>query len=174
MTTNGILLSQFAKELRVAGLKRVNISLDTMDAEKYRFITRGGDIESVFHGIEAAWDAGLTPIKLNCVIFGSSDEPDAKAVAEFAKANGFKVQFIHQMDLETGHFSRVEGGEGGNCKSCNRLRLTANGCVKPCLFNEKGYNVREFGSDKAFHLAIDNKPLCGSKNRSGKFYNIGG
>jgi len=174
MTTNGTLLSDFATELASAGLKRLNISVDTMDPEKYRDLTRGGDINSVLKGIEAAKDAGLGPIKLNCVIMDSAHEPDAKAVAAFAKVNGFKVQFIHQMDLETGQFSKVEGGNGGNCNTCNRLRLTANGFIKPCLFNNKGFNVREYGIAEAFQLAVDNKPRSGTKNKSGKFYNIGG
>ncbi len=174
MTTNGILLEKYADALAVAGLKRVNISLDTMDSEKYRYLTRGGDIAAVFRGIEAAEKAGLQPIKLNCVVRNSSDEPDAKAVKTFAEQNGYKAQFIHQMDLETGHFSVVEGGNGGNCSACNRLRLTADGTIKPCLFNDQGFNVRTSGIQQAFQLALASKPLSGSKNRSGKFYNIGG
>jgi cyclic pyranopterin phosphate synthase len=174
MTTNGTLLAEFAIKLSSAGLKRVNISIDTLDPEKYRNLTRGGDINDVLRGIEAAKDAGLSPIKLNCVVMDSSDEPDAKALALFAKENGLRVQFIHQMDLETGHFSKVEGGNGGNCKTCNRLRLTANGCFKPCLFNNAGFNIRQYGIPEAFRLAVDNKPRSGTKNKSGRFYNIGG
>ena len=174
MTTNGLLLSEFASGLASAGLKRVNISVDTLDPERYRYLTRGGEINKVLEGIEAAKAAGLTPIKLNCVIMDSTDEPDAKAINSFAYANGLKVQFIHQMDLETGQFSKVEGGNGGNCSTCNRLRLTANGHLKPCLFNSAGFNVRELGVSEAFRLAVENKPRAGTKNKSGKFYNIGG
>jgi GTP 3',8-cyclase len=174
MTTNGTLLAEFAIKLSAAGLKRVNISIDTLDPEKYRNLTRGGDVKDVLKGIEAAKEAGLSPIKLNCVVMDSSDEPDAKTVGLYAKENGLKVQFIHQMDLETGQFSKVEGGNGGNCNSCNRLRLTANGCIKPCLFNANGFNVRELGIAEAYQLAVDNKPRSGSKNKSGRFYNIGG
>jgi cyclic pyranopterin phosphate synthase len=78
------------------------------------------------------------------------------------------------MDLENGDFSVVEGGEGGDCSICNRLRLTANGMIKPCLFNDLEYNVRELGPEEAFRLALGNKPACGTNNMLGKFYNIGG
>src|ERR1035437_3517974 len=78
MTTNGTLLAEYATELASAGLKRVNISIDTLDPEKYRELTIGGDINSVLKGIKAAKGAGLSPIKLNCVVKNSSAEPDAK------------------------------------------------------------------------------------------------
>ncbi|MEA3503636.1 MAG: radical SAM protein [Bacteroidota bacterium] len=174
MTTNGILLNELAQPLADAGLHRVNISLDTMDADKYRAITRVGDINKVFKGIEAAKKAGLTPIKINCVIKKSHDEPDAKAVAKFCKENDLQIRYIHVMDLEKGEFSVVEGGTGGDCKICNRLRLTAKGDIMPCLFSNIGYNVREFGIEKAMELAVVNKPRSGHHNSVGKFYNIGG
>jgi cyclic pyranopterin phosphate synthase len=174
MTTNGILLSDYANDLVSAGLKRINISLDTLDSQKYRDLTRGGNLDDVLEGIMAIRKAGLQEIKLNCVIMNSSEEPDARSVKAFALAEGLKVQFIHQMNLETGQFSLVEGGNGGNCKSCNRLRLTSNGYLKPCLFNSSGFNVREFGIREAFRLAVENKPKSGTRNQSGHFYNIGG
>lgn len=174
MTTNGTLLPEFAKALASAGLKRVNISVDTLDPEKYAYLTRGGYIKAVLRGIEAAKEAGLSPIKLNCVVMDSANEPDSNDVALYAKENGLQVQFIHQMNLKTGQFSKVEGGNGGNCKTCNRLRITANGTVKPCLFNPAGFSVRQYGIPKAFQLAVNNKPRSGTKNKSGWFYNIGG
>lgn len=174
MTTNGILLDRFAKELKEAGLDRVNVSLDTLDAEKYREITRGGDIDKVFAGLQAAKDAGLTPIKINCVVNKSSDEPDALQVKRFSEENGFQPRFIHQMDLSTGQYSVVEGGEGGNCAACNRLRLTANGLVKPCLFDARGFQVREHGARKAILKAVEIKPACGTRNLKEQFYNLGG
>jgi len=174
MTTNGILLDRFAKDLFAAGLHRVNISLDTMDPEKYSKITRGGDIGEVFKGVEAAKKAGLTPIKLNCVINKSSDEPDAIAVKEYADANNLQIRFIHLMDLETGYFKPVEGGEGGKCSSCNRLRLTSDGYVNPCLFSEKAYSIRELGFENALDQALESKPRKGGLNTEGHFYNIGG
>ncbi|MBU2556925.1 MAG: GTP 3',8-cyclase MoaA [Bacteroidetes bacterium] len=174
MTTNGILLPKFAQQLADAGLKRVNISLDTVDPERFKWITRLGSVEAVFKGIEAAREAGLTPIKLNCVIKNNHDEPDAQAVKAFADANGLQIRFIKEMNLETGQFSVVEGGDGGHCASCNRMRLTANGDLKPCLFTDLSYNVRALGVEEAYLQAIQNKPACGSINQMNQFSNIGG
>lgn len=180
MTTNGQLLSQFAEELEKAGLIRINISLDTADPDRYREITRGGDINKVFDGIEAAKSAGLLPIKLNCVVNSDRNEPDAQSVLKFAQEralsgiNGIEVRFIKMMDLHTGSFGIVDGGDGGDCPRCNRVRLTANGLVKPCLFSDLGYSIREYGAEKALEMAVKNKPAKGSHNDTGKFYNIGG
>lgn len=174
MTTNGILLGKYAPDLKRAGLQRVNVSLDTLDPEKYSKLTRGGILKNVLKGLEAARDTGLSPIKINCVVNRSSDEPDALQVKAFGEKNGFQVRFIHQMDLMTGQYSVVEGGEGGNCAICNRLRLTANGLVKPCLFDAIGFRVREHGARRAILLAVENKPRCGTTNLKEHFYNIGG
>jgi len=174
LTTNGILLEQFAHDLVKAGLHRVNISLDTIDPEKFRQITRGGDIELVFRGIEAARKTGLSPIKINCVVKNSSTEPDAMGVKKFCDENDLEVRFIHEMDLESGCFTVVEGGKGGDCLSCNRLRLTANGFIKPCLFNDLEFSLRELGIRLAIEKAINFKPEKGSRNLLSKFHNIGG
>ena len=153
---------------------RVNVSLDTLDPDKFNRLTRGGLIAHVLEGIRAAQSAGLNPVKINCVVFKSSDEEDARQVKEFALREGLEVRFIRQMDLETGEFGIVEGGEGGNCSICNRLRLTANGMVKPCLFNEQEFSVRLQGSQAALIQAVNSKPQQGCFNRTGSFYNIGG
>jgi cyclic pyranopterin phosphate synthase len=174
MTTNGILLESYAQELKKAGLQRVNISLDTIDPVKYRIITRGGDLNKVLAGIHAAQDAGLHPVKLNCVVSQSSAEDDAIKIREFGLRMGLQVRFIRKMDLETGDFSIVEGGEGGNCRICNRLRLTADGMVKPCLFSEQEFSVRLLGAEQALLGALNAKPLKGCMNRTGSFYGIGG
>ncbi len=174
MTTNGILLDEFAAPLAKAGLHRVNVSLDTVNSEKYGVITRGGDILKVLSGIESAVNAGLNPVKINCVVFNNSDELDALEVAEFAKGKGLTIRFIHQMNLKTGHFSKIEGGEAGECRLCNRIRLLSNGMVNPCLFNSKGYSIRELGNREALMQAIQFKPQSGSKNESGRFSQIGG
>ncbi|HNS16484.1 MAG TPA: radical SAM protein [Bacteroidales bacterium] len=174
LTTNGILLEAFALPLRDAGLHRVNISLDTMDPDRYRHLTRGGDIQRVFDGIQAAMNAGLTPVKINCVVDRSSDEPDARAVREYGLKMGLTVRFIRRMTLATGDFSVVEGGEGGHCSRCNRLRLTANGKIRPCLFSDLEYDVRELGPEQALKMAIQWKPESGSYSLSGRFNTIGG
>lgn len=174
MTTNGILLARFARELKDAGLHRVNISLDTLSPERYSSITRGGDIQKVLEGIQAAKEVGLSPIKINCVVLKNKEEEDARSVAKFCQEHGLQVRFIHQMNLETGEFSVVDGGVGGNCSQCNRLRLTANGDLKPCLFNELAYNINDQGIASAYREALVNKPKTGTRNKSGKFYGIGG
>jgi cyclic pyranopterin phosphate synthase len=174
MTTNGVLLKQYADELRSAGLHRVNISLDTIDPVKFTAITRTGNIQDVIEGINAAQKAGLFPVKINCVVKATKEEPDAKAVTRFCQDNGLDIRYIRQMDLVRGHFSVVEGGTGGDCSLCNRLRLTANGKLKPCLFSNAEFDVRELGYENAINLAVETKPECGSKNDTGAFYNIGG
>ena len=174
MTTNGIYLTKYAQELADAGLHRINISLDTMDPEKYNKITRLGDIDQVFEGIKAAKKAGLTPVKINCVIQKTKMEPDAQDVAKFCEENDLKVRFIREMDLETGQFWRVQGGDGGECKICNRLRLTSNGKIRPCLFSDLEYDVRKLGAEKAIMLAVGNKPKSGTVATKVKFSNIGG
>jgi len=174
MTTNGTLLSDLAFDLKSAGLDRVNISLDTTDPEKYKAITRGGDINKVFEGIESAKRAGLNPIKINCVVENNREEKDALNVTEFALSKGLMIRFIPLMNLKNGQFGRVDGGEGGNCSSCNRLRLTATGKLKPCLFSDLEFDVRELGFEQAIAMALEKKPLKGGTNNSGCFYNIGG
>ncbi len=174
LTTNGILLEKYAVELKEAGLNRVNISLDTIDPERFRQITRVGNIDDVFRGIEAARGAGIHPIKINCVIKNSTDEPDAAAVADYCHKNGLEVRFIEQMNLSSGSFSIVHGGDGGNCAVCNRLRLTANGKLRPCLFSDIEIDIRQTGYEEAMRQALALKPACGTVSETGKFYNIGG
>jgi cyclic pyranopterin phosphate synthase len=174
MTTNGILLKQFADDLKSAGLQRVNISLDTVDNEKFAYITRSGSLNDVFEGIEAALKAGLVPVKINCVINKSKEESEAKTVTEYCRKNDLEIRYIRQMDLVNGHFSVVEGGSGGDCAICNRLRITANGMLKPCLFNDLEFDIRKLGNEKALRLAAEHKPECGTRNFTGEFYNIGG
>lgn len=174
LTTNGILLSEFAMPLKDAGLNRVNVSLDAVDPERYGEITRGGDFHRVMRGIDAAETAGLLPIKINCVVAKSSDEPDALGVKAFCESRKFHVRFIHRMDLETGEYAPVEGGTGGDCRLCNKLRLSSDGNLRPCLFNDLSFNVRELGPEKAIEMAIDAKPECGTKSVRNRFNVIGG
>ena len=174
LTTNGILLSEFAMPLKDAGLNRVNVSLDAVDPERYGEITRGGDFHRVMRGIDAAETAGLLPVKINCVVAKSSDEPDALGVKAFCESRKFHVRFIHRMDLKTGEYAPVEGGTGGDCRLCNKLRLSSDGILRPCLFNDLSFNVRELGPEKAIEMAIDAKPECGTKSVRNRFNVIGG
>jgi cyclic pyranopterin phosphate synthase len=174
MTTNGLLLNQYARELKEAGLHRINISLDTINPIRYKEITRGGELKEVFNGIEAAIKAGLNPIKINCVVTKSVEEPDAEAVKNYCNGKGLIARFISEMDIEKGEFGVVHGGSGGDCSKCNRLRLTSDGFLKPCLFNDISVNIRSVDYKEAFKLAINQKPECGLHSSTHKFYNIGG
>ena len=173
MTTNATMLEKFAMPLAKAGLHRINVSLDTIDADKFRLVTRGGDINKVFRGIAAAKEAGLDPIKINCVVKGD-DRQHADKVREFGVREGFEVRLINEMDLQSGHFGIVQGGSGGDCRNCNRLRLTSNGKMKPCLFSDLEYDIRELGIEKAIEMALVNKPAKGTVNMMNAFHNIGG
>ncbi|MCX5772858.1 MAG: radical SAM protein [Candidatus Hydrogenedentes bacterium] len=169
----GTRLAEFAQPLAEAGIRRVNISLDAVDAETYSRMTRGGDIRNVVNGIMAAKAAGFWPIKINCVISQSPAEPDARAVAGFAERHGLEVRFIRRMNLERGTFSTVLGGNGGDCARCNRIRLTCDGWVRPCLFSDASFNVRQLGPREALRKAVEGKPESG-RSSTAQFYSIGG
>jgi GTP 3',8-cyclase len=174
MTTNGVLLPRFAGNLKRAGLGRVNISLDSVSDAHYSEITGGGSLKDVLEGIRAARMAGLTPIKINVVVPANSHAGNVDAIKKFAAAEGLEIRFIPQMDLKTGGFSHVEGGDGGNCLICNRLRLTASGLIKPCLFSNREFSIKKYGVREAFLLALNAKPQKGIMNNKNNFYNIGG
>jgi cyclic pyranopterin phosphate synthase len=107
LTTNGQLLSRLAEPLKEAGLHRVNISLDTLDPQKFRRLTRWGKIEQVWDGIRAAEAVGLTPIKLNAVVVRGYNEADVVGLAQLTLAYPWQVRFIEMMpfagvtDLQT-------------------------------------------------------------------------
>ena len=174
MTTNGVLLAGCADQLAEAGLGRVNVSLDAVDPRRFSSLTHGGNVESVLASIDAAISAGLSPIKINCVVERSSREPDARAVAEYARGKGVTVRFIRRMDLASGRFWPVQGGHAGNCAQCNRLRLSSTGMVHPCLFGDRTFSVRELGPRRAIEMALEAKPESGKVGRDTGLYQIGG
>lgn len=174
MTTNATLLDKFAMPLKQAGLHRINISLDTLNPDKFHAITRLGNIQDVYNGIDAALNAGFYPLKINCVIQHSKDEPDAQEVALYAQRKGIEVRFIPQMNLENGSFGQVINGEGGKCHKCNRLRLTANGKIKPCLFSDLEIDIRKTRYKEAIQMAIGIKPEKGIQNHNNLFNSMGG
>ncbi|MGO4107941.1 GTP 3',8-cyclase MoaA [Paenibacillus sp. YAF4_2] len=210
LTTNGMLLGKYAEALKDAGLNRVNISLDTLDPTRFRFIARRGELKRVIEGIEAAGKAGLAPIKLNCVLLKGINEDEIAAFLKLAYEQPMHVRFIEYMPighaddnwrnhylplshvLETAEREgytitrrlnvkgngpsddwHMEGGQGSFglihpvsdhfCKSCNRLRLTADGSMKPCLYWVDELNVKDaLGDPEAmrniFYKAMDLKP----------------
>jgi cyclic pyranopterin phosphate synthase len=97
MTTNGVLLSRLAKPLAEAGLDRVNISLDTLDPEKFNRLTRWGKLEQVLEGVQAAEKAGLTPIKINAVVVRGYNEADVVELAQLTMEHDWQVRYIEMM-----------------------------------------------------------------------------
>ncbi len=202
ITTNALRLPDLAKPLRQAGVKRVNISLDTLDPERYAFITRRGRLADAWAGIEAALEAGFDKVKLNCVLIGGFNEDEIPALAELTRKYPLDVRFIELMPMpgdtlfgEAAYIpaSRVlealpeaaacENHDGvarlyrlpkaqGDiglisplsnhfCGECNRLRLTADGYVKPCLHSAEELSVKgldENGMREVFLRAIACKP----------------
>lgn len=202
LTTNGILLPQLAKDLKAAGVKRINLSSDTLDPEKYTHITRIGKLENFQAGLEAAFEAGFEKIKVNTVLIGGFNEDEIIPLANLTKEYPLDMRFIELMPIlnsdefgETAYvpYSRVleklpeavpvepDGGVAklyrlpnakGNiglispinahfCGECNRLRLTQDGKLKPCLHAADEYSIKglDFDGMKAvMEQAIWNKP----------------
>jgi cyclic pyranopterin phosphate synthase len=174
MSTNGSLLEQHAGELVQAGLVRVNVSLDTIDPERYRYLTGGGEVRRVLAGIAAARAAGLEPVKLNCVTGGPCSDADRLSVKQYAREQGLPLRTIPRMDFARGSFSVVQGGSGGDCRNCNRLRLSSDGRIRPCLFSDLSYDVRELGAEQALRQAVAHKPQAGRCCTHDWMHGIGG
>ncbi|MHB1420269.1 MAG: GTP 3',8-cyclase MoaA [Bacillota bacterium] len=99
MTTNGVLLKSFAAALKTAGLRRVNVSMDTLDDDKYHFVTRGGQLSTVLEGITSALEAGLDPVKVNVVIMRDFNEMEVLDFVRLAREWGVHVRFIELMPI---------------------------------------------------------------------------
>ena len=134
MTTNAVLLDKLAAPLAAAGLKRVNISIDTLDAHKFNGITRWGDIDDVWRGIRAAEDAGLHPIKLNAVVVRHfNDGQDMIDLARLTLENDWEVRFIEMMP-----FGEVTEFQQGNVVSFQEMRANIESVYGP--LEEAGYD----------------------------------
>src|ERR1700730_8549984 len=180
LTTNGVLLPQLAEPLYQAGLRRLNVHLDTLDRQRFLQITRRDEIEKVLAGIALCKKLGYTKIKINSVAVKNLVEPDIVPLARFARENGFEVRYIEFMPLDAQNLwdrskvlladdmiamlsreiaplppvpapdprapaTEYEFADGGRvgfiasvsrpfCLNCNRLRLTADGKLRYCLF----------------------------------------
>lgn len=212
LTTNGLLLKKYAQELSKAGLKRVNISLDSLDPLTYREITRGGNIYEVLEGIEIAERSHLLPIKINMVPVKGFNDQEIENFAKLTFIKPYQVRFIEFMPIGARDFWSIdkyipteeikrriiaiaplypvglekagpadyfsfEGAKGlvgfispvskHFCHSCNRLRLTADGKIRPCLFSETEIDLksplRQGASDeevlRLLRLSLEIKPL---------------
>ncbi len=202
LTTNGIRLPELAEPLKEAGVTRLNLSLDTLNEEKYQYITRIGKLENFRAGLDAALKAGFEKIKINSVLIGGFNEEDIPQLAELTRQYPVDMRFIEMMPMyDSGDFdetafipcSRIldylsdaipveeDGGVAklyrlpnakGNiglispvsshfCGQCNRIRLTADGKVKPCLHSSAEYSLKGLdfaGMQSVLKEAIWNKP----------------
>lgn len=202
ITTNGTLLPQLAKPLKEAGVKRVNLSLDTLNPEKYAHITRIGTLDQALAGLDAALNAGFEKIKINAVLIGGFNDDEIGDLAELTRRYPVDMRFIEMMpmydssDFDASAFipyTRVlerlpeltpaaqDGGVAklyrlpgamGNiglispvsahfCAECNRIRITADGKVKPCLHSGDEYSLKGLdfaGMKQVLETAIWGKP----------------
>jgi cyclic pyranopterin phosphate synthase len=184
LTTNGTFLKKYVRELRQAGLSRVNVSLDTLKADKFRYITRLGKLEAVLEGIEATKEAGFEPVKINIVIMRGINDDEILDFARMTYEGGWHVRFIELMPFKgvaefvpsielkqhisllgklepcasvTGNgpatYYRLAGAEGtigfiaphtdpSFCSRCNRMRLTPDGKLRPCLLGEDEIDLK--------------------------------
>ena len=202
LTTNGLLLPKMAKELREAGVKRLNLSLDTLDPQKYAYITRIGQMDDFRAGLDAALEAGFEKIKINAVLIGGFNDDEITHLAGLTTQYPVDVRFIEMMPMyDSGDFDerayipntkvlealpeavpveadggvaklyRLPGAKGNIglispvsahfCGECNRIRLTADGKLKPCLHSADEYTLKGLdfdGMKRVLEEAIWNKP----------------
>ena len=199
MTTNGLRLPELAVPLREAGVRRLNIGLDTLNGEKYAQITRCGALSDALAGIQAALGAGYDKIKLNAVLIGGFNDDEIEEMAKLTLRYPLDMRFIELMPMGENGFGKEAylpytevlrrlpelmplPGEGGAaklyrlpgalgnvglispvsahfCSGCNRLRLTADGKLKPCLHSAAEYPIK--GLDKAGMTAVMEEAILG-------------
>ena len=176
MTTNGSLLADMAIKLKRSGLSRVNISIDSLDADKFGLLTGGGDLRQAIAGVDAAKKAELTPIKINMVILNDTTEKDIEKMQAFCDQNGLQLQKIMQFSLyDRADLSRrFKTQRPPKCIECNRLRLTADGYLKPCLFSDNEVKVDFDNIADSILKAVAKKPENGSSCRNRPMNQIGG
>ena len=186
LTTNGATLGLLAGDLAAAGLRRINISLDSLQRERFRTLTLRDDLDRVLDGVDAALAAGLSPVKINVVVMRGQNDDEVLDFAEFGRRKGVEVRFIEYMPLDAeeswqaeavvtlteiterigkvfpfeahrqgsepasrfryldgkGHFGVVASVTRSFCGSCDRIRLTADGQFRNCLFGLDEYDMR--------------------------------
>lgn len=176
LTTNGILLESMVDELKNSGLDRINISLDTLDPEKYQEITRGGDLDRVLKGIRAVQKAGFTNTKLNIVLIPGLNDEDVNEIQNFCWENALVFQRINHYSLNgrKNNQSDAKAERPLPCDFCNRIRLTADGKLKPCLFSDQEIDVDFEDIAGSLRKTILNKPEQGQSCTIRGNWEIGG
>ena len=161
MTTNGILLPPLAAELRRRGLDSVNVSLDTLDPGRYALLTRGGRLEDALAGIAAATGAGL-PVKVNTVVTDDAPESEIAAVAAYCAKEGLRHQRIRHYLLQGVKLDESELERPPRCGECNRIRLLADGSLKPCLHSDLAIPVDFSDIEGSIRACVEAKPGRGA------------
>jgi cyclic pyranopterin phosphate synthase len=176
MTTNGSLLTpEKAFALADAGLMRVNISLDTLDSRKFAAITRCGNLDEVIRGIDAAREAGLSPVKINMVVFNDTTEAEINAMRSFCANKGLSFQTIAHFTLSDREYAgTITTDRPPRCDTCSRLRLTADGYLKSCLFSDHEIKVDFSDIRTSLMQAVFAKPAAGSACTTRAMSQIGG
>lgn len=178
MTTNGILLTpRAARILKEAGLDRLNISLDTLDPVRYGDLTRGGNLGDVLAGIEAAAGAGFTGTKINMVVLESTTAEEVEEMERFCGRRGLKLQRIRHFTLDDRGDALLQDPVCDRplpCTECNRLRLTADGKLKPCLFSDVEIEVDPVDPEGSIVEAVSAKPETGESCTGRNMREIGG
>lgn len=176
MTTNGVLLPEMAQKLKTAGLNRVNLSIDSLNADRYAQITRTGVLKDALAGAEAAIKAGLFPIKINMVTLDDTTKEDIEAMKKFCEDKNLELQKIMQFSLydRAASTNNFHTERPPRCHDCNRLRLTADGFLKPCLFSEHEIKVNFDDIDGSIRQALALKPKNGSSCDNRSMNQIGG
>lgn len=174
MTTNGILLDRFAAELKAAGLDGINISLDTLDPDRYREITRVGRIEEALRGVDAAAAVGFGTRKINMVIPDEPDEIALDKMRAFCEEKDFQLQRIRQYSLKQTKGEEPVYERPPRCGNCNRLRLTCDGYLKPCLHSDAEIKVDFTNVAASIEEAVAGKPMRGNECTSRGMVSIGG
>ena len=176
LTTNGVLLSKMAVDLKQAGLDRINISLDTLDPEKYRTLTGASDLDKVLEGIGATLKAGFKNTKLNMVLIPDINLGCVEKMEKFCREKGLLLQRINHYSLHEllQTQQNYEAERPLSCEQCNRIRLTADGKLKPCLFSDREYPVDLEDIASSLQEAIINKPEHGTRCTVRGNWEIGG
>jgi cyclic pyranopterin phosphate synthase len=176
LSTNGVLLEGLAKSLKEAGIDRLNISLDTLEPEKYKKITRIGNIQDVLRGIEAVRREGFNRTKINMVLIPGFNDNEVEALQRFCQERHFTLQRINHYSLaDIQSIDRASPAERPlNCEHCNRIRLTADGKLKPCLFSDIEIPLDFRCLKESLIRAIQCKPASGTMNVTTQNWQIGG
>ena len=173
MTTNGILLPQKANILIKRGLTKVNISCDTLNEKKYKKLTRGGDIQNVLKGIDAATAAGFKT-KINMVVFEKTEKDEIRDMQDFCDKKGIKLQLINHYSLVSEKQEHYTFDRPPNCAKCNRIRLLADGSLKPCLHSNDEIKIDMNDIRDSLIRTILSKPKSGDSCSNRNMVEIGG